>query len=56
MIEKQNAVELKEAAGDAAEIDDVIDAGTRRFTEPGGRAKRLMRPGTAGGTKADASL
>ena len=45
MIEKQNAIERKKAAGDAAEIDDVIDAGTRLFTEPHERAKHVTRPG-----------
>jgi len=39
MIEKQNAVESKSAAGDAAEIDDVIDAGARQFSKPCERAK-----------------
>ena len=45
MIEKQNAVERKTAAGDAAEIDDVIDAGARLFEEPGESAEHIGRPG-----------
>lgn len=45
MIEKQNAVELKEAAGDAAEIDDVIDAGTHLLAEPKGHAKHTNSTG-----------
>jgi len=35
MMEKQNAVERKKAAGDAAEIDDVIDAGAEHFAKAG---------------------
>lgn len=51
MMEKQNAVERKKAAGDAAEIDDVIDAGAEQFAKAGAAVSKagVAAHSTAGG-------
>lgn len=41
MMEKRNRTIEKMAAGDSRDIDDIVDAGTRRFAKP--NSTRLRR-------------
>ena len=41
MMEKRNRTIEKMAAGDSRDIDDIVDAGTRRFAKP--NSARLRR-------------
>lgn len=47
MMEKRNRTIEKMAAGDSRDIDDIVDAGTRRFAKPdaamGRRSSRGVR-------------
>ena len=44
MMEKRNRTIEKLAAGDSRDIDDIVDAGTRRFAKPNAaRARRSSR-------------
>ena len=44
MMEKRNMTIEKLAAGDSRDIDDIVDAGARRFAKPdAARARRSSR-------------
>ena len=45
MMEKRNRTIEKMAAGDSRDIDDIVDAGTRRFAKPNSAGLRRSSRG-----------